>query len=416
MNRFPSLRALLTAGVAAVALQATPALATNGYFSHGYSTQSKGMAGTGVTLAEGAMGLAQNPALGVAIGNSAEFDVTLFMPFRSATFGTDGGVVNPGTYESDKNLFLIPGMGVNYMVTPEMSLGVVMYGNGGMNTSYDAALFANFGAGSAPTGVDMAQMFIAFNLSRKVADNFTIGLAPVLAVQYFDAYGLQAFSGMSSSPNEVSNNGYDLSYGGGFRFGMVWDALPWLSVGATYQTRMLMTPFEEYRGLFAEQGDFDIPPTAQIGLNLKPMKGLNVLLEYQRIWYGDVDSISNSGTTMNALGLDNGMGFGWQDMDIFRIGVEYQVNEQLKVRTGFSHATDFTTSDEILFNTLAPATINNHISVGATYQFNPAWAISFAYTYAFQAELDGNPMMLFRQSETIEMDQHEVSLGVTYKF
>ena len=58
-----NLRAALATGVAVAALYAAPASATNGYFASGYSTQSKGMAGAGLTLAEGAMGLAQNPAL-----------------------------------------------------------------------------------------------------------------------------------------------------------------------------------------------------------------------------------------------------------------------------------------------------------------------------------------------------------------
>lgn len=416
MTKTTRLRTMLVAGTMLTGIQATPALATNGYFAHAYSTQSKGMAGTGLTLAEGAMGLAQNPALGVAIGNSAEADLTLFMPFRSATFENDGFAVSPGTYESDKNIFPILSGGVNYMISPEMSLGVVMYGNGGMNTSYDSALFTNYGASSSPTGVDLAQAFIAFNLARKVTNSFTIGLSPVLAVQYFEAYGLEAFKGMSLYPDDVTNKGYDLSYGGGMRFGMVWDALPWLSVGATYQTKMWMTEFEEYKGLFAEGGDFDIPATVQAGIALKPMKGLTVLLEYQRIFYSDVAAIANTGLSFNALGSDDGMGFGWDDMDVFRIGVEWQATDQLTVRTGFSHATEFTESDEILFNTLSPATVNNHFSVGATYNIDPAWSLSFAYTYAFQADMTGTSALLMGQTETIEMDQHEVSLGFMYRF
>lgn len=418
MKKFTALRALLAAGTAMVALQATPASATNGYFAAAYSTQSKGMAGAGLTLAEGAMGLAQNPALGVAIGNSAEADLTLFMPFRSATF-ENSFVASPGTYESDQNVFPIMSMGVNYMLNDQTALGVVMYGNGGMNTSYPTTVFN--GVATTTTGVDLAQAFLALNLSRKVTSNFTVGIAPVLAIQYFEAYGLYSFTGLSSSPNDVTNNGYDWSYGGGLRVGAVWDALPWLSVGATYQTKMWMTELSQYSGLFAEQGGFDIPATVQAGVTLKPIKDIEVLLEWQRIFYGDVASIANTGLltdpSTQLLGMDNGLGFGWQDMDVFRIGLQWHATPDLTLRTGFSHATDFTTSEEVLFNTLAPATIANHLSFGASYQFNPAWQLTFAYTYAFDNDLSGAISQTFGGgTETIEMYQHEVSLGITYKF
>lgn len=413
-----NLRAALATGVAVAALYAAPASATNGYFASGYSTQSKGMAGAGLTLAEGAMGLAQNPALGVAIGNSAEADFTIFMPFRSATF-ENSMVAQPGTYESDLNVFPMMSMGVNYMLNDQTSLGVVMYGNGGMNTSYPTTVFN--GTPTTTTGVDLAQAFLAFNLSRKVTSNLTVGVAPVLAIQYFEAYGLYAFKGMSSSPNDVTNNGYDWSYGGGLRVGGVWDALPWLSVGATYQTKMWMSEFSKYAGLFAEQGGFDIPATVQAGVTLKPRNDIEVLLEWQRIFYGDVASIANTGLMTNPstqmLGMDGGLGFGWQDVDVFRLGVQWHATPDLTLRSGFSHATDFTTSKEVLFNTLAPATIANHISFGASYQINPAWQMTFAYTYAFDNDLSGAISQTFGGgSESIQMYQHEVSLGVTYKF
>ena len=57
------------------------ALATNGYFTHGVGTQSKGMAGTGVgsNADMGAIMSASNPALGVYILPRAENGSGLFV-------------------------------------------------------------------------------------------------------------------------------------------------------------------------------------------------------------------------------------------------------------------------------------------------------------------------------------------------
>ena len=61
------------------------ALATNGYFTHGVGTQSKGMAGTGIgsNADMGSIMTASNPALGVFVNDSWEAGLSIFSPRRS---------------------------------------------------------------------------------------------------------------------------------------------------------------------------------------------------------------------------------------------------------------------------------------------------------------------------------------------
>ena len=58
--------------------------ATDGYFSHGYGMQSKGMGGAAVAVAESAFGAASNPATMVFAGSRFEVGVDLFSPWRKA--------------------------------------------------------------------------------------------------------------------------------------------------------------------------------------------------------------------------------------------------------------------------------------------------------------------------------------------
>ncbi len=66
------------------------ALATNGYFTHGVGTQSKGMAGTGVgsNADMGAIMSASNPALGVFVDDGWEAGLSIFSPRRSYVAST----------------------------------------------------------------------------------------------------------------------------------------------------------------------------------------------------------------------------------------------------------------------------------------------------------------------------------------
>ncbi len=215
---------------------------------------------------------------------------------------------------------------------------------------------------------------------------------------------------------EISlNNGYDWSYGGGFKVGAVWDATSWLSLGVSYQSRMWMTAFDKYQGLFAEEGSFDIAPYLSSGIAIKPAKDWAVLLEHQRIFYSDISAISNSGASTSALGSDGGAGFGWDDMDVFKLGVQWHAMPDLILRSGFSWATDFTDGSQVLFNTLAPATTTTHVTFGFAYHIDDRWSIQGAYTHAFSNELTG-VSSLTGQTETIRMDQDEVAIGFGYRF
>ena len=71
------------------------------------------------------------------------------------------------------------------------------------------------------------------------------------------------------------------------------EVLPFLNIGASYQTKIWMSKLEEYKGLFAEQGDFDIPATWTVGLALKATPELIFLVDVQEIYYSDVKSINN---------------------------------------------------------------------------------------------------------------------------
>ena len=166
---------------------------------------------------------------------------------------------------------------------------------------------------------------------------------------------------MSATPGKVSNNGVDTVMGYGFRIGWLGKINDQLSLGASYQSRLNMEKFKDYAGLFAEQGDFDTPSTWVLGLVYNISPEVSLLLDYQRINYGEVKSLSNpnnsniqdpSGTFL--LGADEGLGFGWQVMDIIKLGVQWAFDERLTVRAGYSHSTALFEGTQALFNILAP--------------------------------------------------------------
>ena len=436
---------LLAAAFIAAAgmLTANDANATNGYFSHGYSIKNKGMAGAGAALPLDALAPSMNPAGLTEVGNRLDLGLYLFSPSReydikgnptdpSTVPGCDPmtgqncpyGLV-PGNVESDSNYFVIPALGWSKQLNENSAIGIALYGNGGMNTDYDAATF-NVNPmlpsyGDTPTGVDLMQLFIAPTYAYKFAGKHSFGVTPIFAVQFFEAQGLQAFgeAGFSSAPTKLTNNGHESSYGFGGRFGYLGQFTDKFSLGLAYQTKIYMSELDDYAGLFAEQGDFDIPANWTIGVAFKPIPTVAIAFDVQQIYYSDVNSIANPmlPNLMQApLGADNGAGFGWEDMTVYKIGLQWARSEQWTYRFGYSYGEQPIPDDEVMFNILAPGVIEQHATFGFTYTFANKSELDFSFMYAFNKDVSGPNPLDPAQTIELSMDQWEVGLGYSWKF
>jgi long-chain fatty acid transport protein len=405
----------------AALLLSTQALATDGYFSHGYGVKSQGMGGVGIALPQDALAAATNPAGMGLIGDRIDFGLTWFRPIREAEIeGNLGGM--DGTYKANESKnFFIPEFGYNKVINDQLSLGVSVYGNGGMNTDYNRPipLFGNTKA-----GIDMAQLFIAPTLAWKINETHTVGVSVNLAYQRFEAKGLQNFDNpdptrpSTSSQGNVTNRGHDNSYGAGLHFGWIGKVNDSVSLGATYQTKTYMSKFDKYKGLFAEQGDFDVPEQYGVGIAVKANAKLTIAADIQRINYGDVDSVGNSINNLfagNLLGTNNGAGFAWRDVTAYKLGASYAWDDNLTLRAGYNHSSQPIRKSETLFNMLAPGVVQDHLTLGATWVLPNKSELSFAYMHAFEKKVNGsNSIPTDFGGGDANLKMHEDSLGIAY--
>ncbi len=433
-------------GLAVVAACAMPAFAfaTNGYFQHGYGMKAKGMAGAATATAEDTFGGAVNPAKMVFVGNRIDFGADLFSPRREAARFGSSPFLGPidGQADSDSNYFVVPEFGFNRMINPKLSLGVTVYGNGGMNTDYPggqigaASACAGFNptpgpynllCGNGQLGVDLIQLVIAPTLAFKLSPNHAIGVSPLIGIQRFAMEGGQAFAGFSTSPADLSNRGHDYAHGFGVRVGWFGQLTDAVAVGAAYSTKIYMTEFDKYRGLFAEQGDFDLPQNYNIGIAFKATPKFTVAADYQRINYSDVKSVGNpsanllqcaGGNLAFCLGANNGAGFGWRDVNVWKLGVAYEYNSQLTLRGGYSHTDNPIRSQDVTINIFAPGVVQDHVTFGFTYKTQGGGELTLAYMHAFNKSVSGPSFFnnftggLPAGTETIKM--HQNSIGIAY--
>ena len=421
----------------ALVLPAT-SFATNGYFTHGTSIAEKGLAGAGNAYSQDAMAASNNPAGMVFQGNRLDIGLALFAPTRSYTVtGTPNPPpafsLQPGTFESDNDLFVIPQYGQNWMLNEESSIGVSVFGHGGMNTEYPGA-----GPGTGPyyagtAGVDLSQLFISTTYARKFSDSASWGISGIIAYQRFEATGVGSFAGFSEDPSKLSNNSTDSSTGFGVRLGIQAEVTPGITLGFAYQPEIDMGEFDDYAGLFAENGDFDIPSNYTLGLAWHVNNTSTFVVDVQQINYSDVASVSNPiapltdgscipapptgpGAGAGCLGGSSGAGFGWQDMTVVKLGYEWQSSDAWTWRVGYSRTDQPIPDSEMLFNILAPGVIEEHITFGFTRALSNDSDLNFAFMLAPNVSVSGPNTFDPSQTIEIEMDQYELTLGYSKRF
>ena len=399
----------------ALAGLAGSAFATNGYFSHGYGMSAKGMGGAGIAYPQDTLAAATNPAGMVHVGNRMDIGLEIFAPDRGFTYGAGSPDGNgSGMMES---WFPVPEFGYNRMIDNNMSFGVSVFGNGGMNTTYGDGdhpfqTFPEAGNTGTTVSIDLMQMFIAPTVAYKVNQQLSIGASLNLIAQSFESKGLGGFG--------QSNNGKDYSYGASLRLGGLYQVNNAVTVGATYQTKSNMSKFDDYAAMFPNSGEFDIPATYGIGVALKANDKLDIAFDVMRIEYESV-AVTGNKALFSLFGV-NQHGFGWEDQTVFKLGMAYKYNSGLTLRAGLNYGEqpinvataanpDDITSD---FNTLAPGIVETHLTLGFTKNLSADSSITGSYMHAFNKEVDG--VGRFLSASTLEMSQNAFGLSYNKKF
>lgn len=413
--------ALLVVSAACLVLPAS-AYATNGYFAHGYGSASKAMGGAGIALAEisGSMAAATNPAGMAFTGNSIDMGWEMFMPERGYECPEGcAGITGPDSQRSDNSFFAVPFMGMNFKLPWDDTFGVTLFGNGGMNTEYSKALFGS--TLNRPAGVDLIQLFVSMSYAHKFNDNTAVGISVIPVFQRFKATGIGSFSLVSSDPTNVSNNGDNNSFGVGARLGGQIGVGGGVTLGAFYQPRIDMSRFERYAGLFAEQGDFDIPATFGLGVAWKGSPNLTILFDYMYIDYSDVAAVGNaSNFSGGSLGDATGPGFGWDSINVFKLGAAYTVGSWTW-RAGWNHGDNPVDGGapgdiELTFNILAPGVVTDHVTFGFTKKISDSIAFNVAAMYAFNEKVTGTENFGGAEPISIDMTQYAFEMGLNVQF
>ena len=88
--------------------------------------------------------------------------------------------------------------------------------------------------------------------------------------------------------------------------------------------------------------------------SFRPTSQWLLAFDFERIFYDDAPSVNNplradlqlratafgGQTRANCLGGSNGAGFGWQNVNVWKVGVQYMLNDSWTLRAGYNHTAE----------------------------------------------------------------------------
>ena len=399
-------------------------------------TKSKGLAGSGMALPEDATAARLNPAGMVWVGKRADIGMAFFNGQRSYTLTGEPSTGNPAPFnpesvDSEKPFAMVPNTGVNWMLNDRSSFGISLWGTGTMNTTYPGS--AQGGAGTflgGPAGVSTEMIYMLATYSRKMSDTASWGVSAVVVAHRFRATGLSNMAAYVSDgvADNLSNRGYDFSLGMGAKVGVQAQVLPRLTMGASYQSKVLMSKLRKYSDLFAEQGKFDGAPVALVGLAWHTSPATALVFDVERTMFSAIPSVHNpsgnlaqgqaTGDASYLLGGSNGAGFGWRDQTIYKLGYEWQSSPRWTWRGGVSYGRQPIPDSEVGMSILAPNTTEWRTTLGATRDLGKGREVNVTLMYAPQSKISGpNPFEApGRQTVELSSRQFEIETAWAWKF
>lgn len=83
-------------------------------------------------------------------------------------------------------------------------------------------------------------------------------------------------------------------------------------------------------------------------------------------------------------------GLGWKSQSIIMTGGTYAINDNWKMRAGFSYGNSPINKQAVFANAHIPVVNTTHATLGGSYAFSPRTSINLAYIHAFKNSITDN--------------------------
>ena len=156
-----------------------------------------------------------------------------------------------------------------------------------------------------------------------------------------------------------------------------------------------MSRFNRYKGFLAQRGKLDIPTKIGAGIAWRFVPCGTVAFDVEYINWKRVRALHNPietslvGFVTHKIGSNGGSGFGFRDQWYYRVGIDYDILDCVTVRAGYRHANTPIRRTQTAVNVLTVDTVEDFLTLGATWCINACNEASFFYAHGFNHKIRG---------------------------
>ena len=284
----------------------------------------------------------------------------------------------------EHSVIILPFFAKQLLGEPETFLRLEVdwqYSNDLAMTSFDPVM------SSGTPGLE--RRLISPGLMHRVNDNQMIGVSAVFVTQSYGVSRLGMQSYDQTLPADLRSGIYDpyqeTGYGAGVSLALRSEITDGVTLDAGFQSRINMNEFANFRGVYSQPADLDIPARARLGLAFQAgdRSWLNVSVE--RVLYSEVGAFASRNLParfLSLLGDSTSPTFSWDDLTVYSVGWAWADNKGTSWHIDFSSRSQPSPSSRILSQAIDSDLAQNAMTIGYSRQMSMSSRFNVNAAYA----------------------------------
>lgn len=259
-----------------------------------------------------------------------------------------------------------------------------------------------FGAlhGFDSPGIGLVRQQLATGIQGAISERSMVSASVLLVNQQFASFGLGTEAVDEYSAAQIAAG--ESSVGTGVRVGFHQQMSERFSWSTDVQSRINMESFQNYRGVFADPGNFDIPGQASVTARWTPTPRFDLALSAERIFYSDLVAFSSSALPVRFLALlgdGTSPEFKWQDLNVLVADAGLRLGESNRISLRYSTQQQPDPTSALLRGMLAEGATDTNFALGFEHRSERFGRLRLAGSYAPSTAFFGNISALARRPD-----------------
>jgi hypothetical protein len=211
-------------------------------------------------------------------------------------------------------------------------------------------------------------------VNGRFGEDGLFGVSVVLAHQRFAAPTLDGYSFAASMPQVGAQALAETSHGAGVEVDVTDRLASHLNWYAGARSRISMDAFQNYRGIYGNPGDMDIPASMRLGFEWAPVADTRLRLGVDRIMYSEIQPFVSAALPRRLLAvLGDGTSpvFSWRDLDIYSVTLLHDLNANSRLSLRYSTRQQPLPTSELLSRLLMEQAADYALGLGYSRDAGP---------------------------------------------